>query len=158
MILPKGTRVATEPSLALLLTASAAMIAATTFVHVLFAQAGAAAVRAVTASRRLSVRLLRDSVVLVIFTLWLMTAHVIEMWMWALLFLRLGLFETLELSLYFAAVSYTTLGFGGRAAGRMGPPLRGGGGERSSSVRSLCGDSRRNLGAATASRRLSLTP
>lgn len=88
------------------------MIAATTFVHVLFAQAGAAAVRAVTASRRLSVRLLRDSVVLVIFTLWLMTAHVIEMWMWALLFLRLGLFETLELSLYFAAVSYTTLGFG----------------------------------------------
>lgn len=103
---------APAPSLVQLLAISAAMIAATTFVHVLFAQIGAVAVRAVTASQRLSVRLLRDSVVLVVFTLWLMAAHMAEIWLWALLFLRLGLFETLTLSLYFAAVSYTTLGFG----------------------------------------------
>jgi polyferredoxin len=36
----------------------------------------------------------------------------IGVWIWALTFHALGVFGDLELSLYFALVSYTTLGFG----------------------------------------------
>lgn len=36
----------------------------------------------------------------------------ISVWGWTLAFLALGLFETTEAALYFALVSYTTLGFG----------------------------------------------
>lgn len=33
-------------------------------------------------------------------------------WAWALMMLALGIFQTLELSVYFALVAFTTLGFG----------------------------------------------
>ncbi|MEO1239589.1 MAG: ion channel, partial [Pseudomonadota bacterium] len=36
----------------------------------------------------------------------------ISVWGWTMAFLALGLFETTEASLYFALVSFTTLGFG----------------------------------------------
>ena len=36
----------------------------------------------------------------------------VSVWIWALAFYQLGLFDTLETSVYFALVSFTTLGFG----------------------------------------------
>lgn len=36
----------------------------------------------------------------------------LAVWAWALTMLVLGIFETLELSVYFALVAFTTLGFG----------------------------------------------
>ena len=38
--------------------------------------------------------------------------HIVEIWAWALLYLWLGEFVSLELSLYFSTVTFTTLGFG----------------------------------------------
>ncbi len=45
----------------------------------------------------------------VLFTLATMTVSV---WIWALAFRLLGIFPTLEMAVYFALVSFTTLGFG----------------------------------------------
>lgn len=50
--------------------------------------------------------------------LWLLAALSIAVWIWAGAFLLLGLFETLEESLYFSAVAFTTLGFGDIVIGR----------------------------------------
>jgi len=38
--------------------------------------------------------------------------HTIEIWIWAALYLWLGEFETMERSLYFSTVTFTTLGYG----------------------------------------------
>jgi len=45
-------------------------------------------------------------------TLWMVVAHSIETWLWALMFLLLGVFDALEPAVYFALISFTTLGFG----------------------------------------------
>jgi len=45
-------------------------------------------------------------------TLWLLAALSIAIWIWAGFFQLLGCFETLEKSLYFSMVSFTTVGFG----------------------------------------------
>ncbi|WP_411817336.1 ion channel [Hyphococcus sp. DH-69] len=94
------------------LITSAVLIAATTFVHGVFVAAAAAVFRATTQQARGSIRFFRDSIVLVLLVSWLMAAHSIEIWMWALTFLHFDLFDTLETALYFSASSYTTLGFG----------------------------------------------
>ena len=57
-------------------------------------------------------RVVKLSGTLAAITLWLLVALSIAVWLWAVTFLVLGLFETLEASLYFAVVSFTTLGFG----------------------------------------------
>lgn len=44
--------------------------------------------------------------------LWLVLCVGLISWVWALLFLGLNLFETLESSLYFSIVTFTTLGLG----------------------------------------------
>lgn len=38
--------------------------------------------------------------------------HAIEIWSWAILYILLGQFETLERSLYFSTVTFTTVGYG----------------------------------------------
>lgn len=39
-------------------------------------------------------------------------AHTVQVWIWALIFLRVGAFYDLATALYFALVTYTTLGYG----------------------------------------------
>ena len=38
--------------------------------------------------------------------------HTVEAWAWALLYLALGAFETLEAALYFSTATFTTVGYG----------------------------------------------
>lgn len=45
-------------------------------------------------------------------SMWILAQITAGVWMWALTFYGLGAFATIEESLYFAIVSYTTLGFG----------------------------------------------
>ena len=54
----------------------------------------------------------RTMLALVVVTLWLLVAISISVWIWAIAFIGLGAFDTLEPALYFALVSFTTLGFG----------------------------------------------
>jgi hypothetical protein len=44
--------------------------------------------------------------------LWVLLQMTIAVWAWALTFMVLGVFATLETSVYFALVAFTTLGFG----------------------------------------------
>lgn len=44
--------------------------------------------------------------------LWLLAAITISVWIWAITFIFLGEFQSLETAVYFAVVSFTTLGFG----------------------------------------------
>lgn len=49
---------------------------------------------------------------LCVLALWIMLQFTVAVWSWAILFLLMGLFEGIEPALYFALVSFTTLGFG----------------------------------------------
>lgn len=91
---------------------AAGMIAVTTFVHGVFIAAAAAAMRGLIKPVHGILRFFRDSFTLVILTLWLMMAHLLEIAMWAWLYIRYDLLPGWEPALYFSASSYTTLGFG----------------------------------------------
>ena len=52
------------------------------------------------------------ALVLTVATLWMILGQTAIVWIWAALFLHLGAFTTLETSVYFALVAFTTLGFG----------------------------------------------
>ncbi len=88
------------------------MLAATTFLHALFVSAAGVFLRMATGRTEGPVRFLRDALVLVFLSLWLMVAHSIEIAMWAELYMRLDLIKDIEVAFYYAAVSYTTLGYG----------------------------------------------
>lgn len=49
---------------------------------------------------------------IVVAALWIIGLLTAGVWMWAGLFRGLGIFPTMEASVYFALVAYTTLGFG----------------------------------------------
>lgn len=51
-------------------------------------------------------------VVLCLLALWILLQMTVGVWLWALTFMALEVFATLEESVYFALVAFTTLGFG----------------------------------------------
>jgi len=51
-------------------------------------------------------------IVMLVMVLWIQLAMTIAVWVWAITFRLLGIFEALEPAVYFAIVSFTTLGFG----------------------------------------------
>ena len=50
--------------------------------------------------------------VLCIIALWVLVQMTMAVWIWAFTMIALGIFDTLELAVYFALVAFTTLGFG----------------------------------------------
>lgn len=50
--------------------------------------------------------------VMIVAVLYVMAAHAINVWIWAVLFRLTGAFREMEPALYFSLTSYTTLGFG----------------------------------------------
>ncbi|MDX8350012.1 ion channel [Cognatiyoonia sp. IB215446] len=50
--------------------------------------------------------------VLCIAAVWIMAQMTAGVWAWAVTMLALGVFDTLELAVYFSLVAFTTLGFG----------------------------------------------
>ncbi|MEO1044882.1 MAG: potassium channel family protein [Pseudomonadota bacterium] len=63
-------------------------------------------------------RLSRFMLRLVGIVFWLLLALVIAVWIWAMAFLWLDVFDDLETALYFSIVSFTTLGFGDIIVGK----------------------------------------
>ncbi len=91
---------------------SAALIAATSFVHALFVSTAAVILRAEARPVAGPFRFVRDAAALTFLSLWLIFAHAMEIGVWAETYRRLGLFDSTEQAFYFAAVCFTTLGFG----------------------------------------------
>ena len=94
------------------LAISAGMIGATVFFHAIVISTAAAIFRATKSRVWGPMRFVRDSAMLTILSLILMAAHGVEIWSWAALLERLDAFSSLEEALYFASVTYSTLGFG----------------------------------------------
>lgn len=88
------------------------MMAATAFIHALFVASSAAVFRTYMRRPHRTLRFIRDVIALVLLSVWLVAAHLIEIGVWATLFLSLDQFSEVELALYFTAAAYTTLGFG----------------------------------------------
>jgi len=51
-------------------------------------------------------------VTLCIFAIWVMVQFTVAVWVWALAFFWLGIFDGIEPAVYFSLVAFTTLGFG----------------------------------------------
>jgi hypothetical protein len=54
----------------------------------------------------------RTTVAFSVSVTWVMAAHLIEVFLWSSVYMSLGIFEELEVAVYFSLVAYTTLGFG----------------------------------------------
>jgi hypothetical protein len=54
----------------------------------------------------------RGVFLLVVTALFILAVHIVGIWIWAGLFLGMGILETLEAALYFSTVTSTTVGYG----------------------------------------------
>jgi len=89
----------------------AGMIVATTLIHGIFTVLGIERLRDHLQHHR-TTSLVRSTLTLSVFVLWLFLATILEVWVWALLYVGLGALRSLEEAVYFSTVTYTTLGFG----------------------------------------------
>ncbi len=89
----------------------AGMIALTTLIQGVFTMLGVERLHD-NVDRHPTRSLFRSTLKLSVFVMWLFLAMVIEVWAWAILYLALGAFESVEAALYFSTVTFTTLGFG----------------------------------------------
>lgn len=94
------------------LSIGALMVVLTVVVHTV----GVIALTAYLRERDLKVVRYRNYValtrVLVFTTLVIFLLHTVEIWLWALLYIWLDEFQTIERALYFSTVVFTTLGYG----------------------------------------------
>jgi hypothetical protein len=88
-----------------------AMIVVTTMIQGVFTMLGIERLRE-HVDRHPSRSLVRSTLTLSVFVLWLFLATILEVWTWAMLYIALGAIETLEKAVYFSTVTFTTLGFG----------------------------------------------
>ncbi|SFR52052.1 potassium channel family protein [Litoreibacter janthinus] len=70
------------------------------------------ALRRVDAALERKSRALQTLAVLVIALFWILLVLTLSIWGWAGVFMYIGLFDRLETALYFAIVSFTTVGYG----------------------------------------------
>jgi hypothetical protein len=87
------------------------MIVVTTMIQGVFTMLGIERLRE-HVDRHPSRSLVRSTLTLSVFVLWLFLATILEVWTWAMLYIALGAIETLEKAVYFSTVTFTTLGFG----------------------------------------------
>jgi len=87
------------------------MIVVTTLIQGVFTMLGIERLRE-HLDRHATRSLLRSTLKLAVFVLWLFLATILEVWTWAILYLVLGAIGTLETAVYFSTVTFTTLGFG----------------------------------------------
>lgn len=88
------------------------LICITIFIQVIFIEIAMKKMRKHAPKLMAHPKLHAPVILLTAATLWLLTALSLAIWVWAHAFNWLGAFETLEQSLYFSMVAFTTLGFG----------------------------------------------
>jgi hypothetical protein len=87
------------------------MIAVTTLIQGVFTVLGIEKLRD-HLEMRPTKHLVSSTLKLAVFVLWLFLGTIIEVWIWAMLYLVLGAVGTLEKAVYFSTVTFTTLGYG----------------------------------------------
>jgi Ion channel len=87
------------------------MIAVTTLIQGVFTVLGIEKLRDHLQTRTTK-HLVSSTLKLAVFVLWMFLATIIEVWIWAMLYLALGAIRTLEEAVYFSTSTFTTLGFG----------------------------------------------
>ncbi|ODR97438.1 hypothetical protein AUC69_12580 [Methyloceanibacter superfactus] len=89
----------------------ATMIVVTTLIQGVFTVLGIERLRD-HLSTRTTKSIVRSTLKLAVFVLWLFLATIVQVWVWAMLYLVLGAIGSLEKAVYFSTVTFTTLGFG----------------------------------------------
>lgn len=89
-----------------------AMTACVTLLHAFFIALAGAVFRPINPGRSALTHAIRDPLLLVAASLWLMLAHLMSIWGWGLLYLNLDAVPDMEAALYSAGHAYTTLGLG----------------------------------------------
>ena len=97
--------------LAASLIVSGALTLACFAIHATFLAIAGMLVRGAEAGRG-ALRFVRETALLFVLATLLSVAHGLEIWLWASVFHHLAPFESFAQTLYFAAASYTTLGYG----------------------------------------------
>jgi hypothetical protein len=87
------------------------MIIVTTVIQSGFTVAGVRALRQ-WVSKELTSSLWLSTVMLALFVLWLFLATLLEVWVWALIYLALNTVGSVEEAAYFSMETFSTLGFG----------------------------------------------
>ena len=94
------------------LTVGAGAVLCTIFIHALALSATVNFFRRETRLHRAGLRYLIDLTIVVLVLLFAFAAHVIEIAVWALLFMICGEFQDFAAAYYHSAVNYSTLGYG----------------------------------------------
>lgn len=94
------------------LLVASAMVTLTVMVHFLGLVALGAVVKRRLRAVPIPTTVLRQSGAVLFIILSLFALHMIEIWLYAWLYMVLGEFETLESALYFSTSTFTTVGFG----------------------------------------------
>ena len=104
-----------------MLLLGAAMIIVTTMIHAGFMIAGLGVLRDRLRGHRFVTGNWRPAFVVSLFVLWMFLASIAEVWIWAAMYLLLGVFDSVEAASYFSTVTLTTLGYGDIV---LAPPFR----------------------------------
>ena len=88
------------------------LILATTAIHGLWTLSGVSVLQRHYELQQKPTSIVHDTLIISGFVLWFFIAMVIEVWLWAGVYLAIGALDTLEESLYFSTVSFSTLGYG----------------------------------------------
>ena len=94
------------------LTAGAGAVLCTIFIHALALGATVNFFRRETRLSRAGMRYLIDLTIVVLVMLFAFVAHMVEVAVWAMLFIICGEFKTFGAAYYHSAVNYSTLGYG----------------------------------------------
>jgi hypothetical protein len=94
------------------LSIGAILVVANAVIHVVALYLISVRVRAVIAARPHPLGARTHLLLLVFATLATFASHVVQIWIWAIVYVALGEFGSLDDAVYFSIVAFTTLGFG----------------------------------------------
>ncbi len=94
------------------LLVASAMVVMTAFIHLMGLMVLIWIMRNSRASEHAEISVMRSSTIIMLVILGLFFLHTVQVWLYAALYFRLGLFGTFEASLYFSTSTFTTVGFG----------------------------------------------
>jgi len=94
------------------LSVGAIFVVVSAVMHIIVLDLLGTRVRAVIAVHSVPLRSRTRLTILSFAALGLFVSHIAQIWVWAVVYMMIGEFNSLEVALYFSTASFTTLGFG----------------------------------------------